>query len=275
MIKPQERYRGIFKTTVYGSQVKLKGHFSPVNFLTLSIDSSTLELDKAKVLIGIKDVRGVTKASNLTWAGQSLGLQPGIPVGQFMQSGIYAPVKANVASKVPFEIALDLNGSRDLKIFPAGKQTDVKLNSVWQTPSFVGNYLPVQRNISDKGFDATLQVSPFARSFKNQWIDSSSETLSSIEGSALGVSLLSSVDHYRQSDRAVKYGILFLTLTFVTYFLFEMLTKSWLNPFHYILVGGALCLFYLLLLSFSEVIGFMWAYLISSVATSALIGWFT
>lgn len=274
-LKPQERYRGIFKTTLYSAKLKFKGQFSSVNFTNLAVDKANLKLDKAKLLVGIKDVRGVSQASQILWNRQSLGFVPGVPQGKFMSTGIQVPVVASATAATPFEFNLDINGSREIHLLPTGFQTDVELTSSWPSPSFIGNYLPTDRVVTDKGFTAKWTVSPFAKSFSQQWLSTQEFNQDTALNNALGVSLFSTVDHYHQSDRAVKYGILFLTLTFVTYFLFEMVTKSSLNPFHYILVGTALCLFYLLLLSFSEVIGFMWAYVVSSLATVSLIGWFS
>jgi inner membrane protein len=150
----------------------------------------------------------------------------------------------------------------------------VKLASPWPAPGFQGAFLPVQREVTPGGFNATWQVSYYGRDFPQQW---SSGTLaapapSAIEAASFGVQLVETVTAYRTIERAIKYGVLFLALVFVTFFLFEVLSAVRLNALNYLLVGGALCLFYLGLLSLSEFIGFPLAYAGAATASVLLIG---
>jgi inner membrane protein len=166
-----------------------------------------------------------------------------------------------------FSFSVELNGSQSLSFIPLGKQTDVQLTSTWSNPSFSGAFLPASRDINEKGFNASWKVLNLNRNFPQQWIGN--EYI--VSESSFGVDFLLPVDHYQKNTRSAKYAIMFIGLTFVAFLLFELISKRKIHPVQYLLVGGALCVFYTLLVSFSEHIGFFWAYTISSVATIALI----
>ena len=87
------------------------------------------------------------------------------------------------------------------------------------------------------------------------------------------MNFLSGIDSYRNVECAIKYGVLFFVLVFAAFFLFEILSALKIHPFQYALVGAALCLFYLGLLSLSEFIAFGLAYLAAASTTTLLI-WF-
>ncbi len=167
-------------------------------------------------------------------------------------------------------LVLQLNGADSLRISPLGDTTKVTMNSTWPSPSFVGNYLPEHREVSDSGFSAAWQVSSLGRSLPSQWTGKTA-----IKGNkqqmSFGVDFYQPVSLYRLSLRAAKYAVLFIGLTFVAYFLFEVMAGLRLHPLQYLLVGFANALFYLLLLSLAEHIGFGWAYLASSGASISLV----
>jgi inner membrane protein len=154
---------------------------------------------------------------------------------------------------------------------PLGRQTTVQLQSPWRSPGFFGAFLPVNREVSDTGFKATWKVSYYGRDFPQQWATSVAGVPAAqvIEGSSFGVNFVESVTAYRTIERAIKYGVLFLGLAFATFFLFETISAVRLNALNYLLVGAALCLFYLGLLSLSEFIGFTAAY-VSAAGVSLL-----
>ncbi len=146
------------------------------------------------------------------------------------------------------------------------------LKSNWTNPAFTGNFLPSQPAvINEKGFTAEWNILHFTRDIPQLW----KEGKPNIEANAFGVQLLQGVDGYAKTMRAVKYALLFIALTFCLYFFIELLKKKLIHPLQYVLVGLALCIFYTLLLSFSEYIQFGWAYLIASAATIGLITSYT
>jgi inner membrane protein len=157
-----------------------------------------------------------------------------------------------------------------LAFVPVGKKTSVNLSADWPDPSFNGAFLPIQHDISDIGFQATWQVSHLGRSYPQYWTTQNQPEID-FYSTEFGVDLLLLIDFYHKSERSVKYGILFILLTFMTFFLFEVLNHRSIHPLQYLMVGSALCLFYVLLLSISEHLGFVTAYIIASASTIVLI----
>jgi inner membrane protein len=177
---------------------------------------------------------------------------------------------ANTHGPLEFSATVQLKGSGDLLFVPTGKTTTVSANSSWPNPSFTGSYLPDVRAVKDSGFNADWKVLYLNRKYPQQWKDNVHE----MDGSAFGVDLIIPVDAYQQTTRSVKYAILIILLTFTAFFLIEWVYRRPIHSFQYALVGLALCLFYTLLLSFSEYIGFNSAYLTAAAATIILIAWF-
>ncbi|HPH47364.1 MAG TPA: cell envelope integrity protein CreD, partial [Chryseolinea sp.] len=170
--------------------------------------------------------------------------------------------------KKEVSITLNLKGSKRLDFVPAGKTTTVKLSSTWNNPSFDGEFLPDPSEITEAGFTASWKVLHYNRPFSQQW-KGNEQTLS---GSEFGMKLLPPVDQYQKSSRTSKYAALIILLTFVSLFLVEITQKIRIHPFQYILIGAALIIYYSLLLSFSEHLGYDISYIISSLATVILIG---
>ena len=153
-------------------------------------------------------------------------------------------------------MSLDLNGSLGAFFVPLGEKTDVTILSNWEDPSFQGNWLPADRTVSDSGFEAHWSVPSLGRNYPQSW-NRGEVSADVLDASRFGVDLLTPVDHYRMAERSLKYEILFLFLTFLFLWLFEVLARVRIHWIQYLLVGAALCLFYLLELSLSEHIGFI------------------
>lgn len=169
-----------------------------------------------------------------------------------------------------FSLPLELNGSIGAFFAPFGRDTEVQLSSNWSSPSFQGMWLPASRTVNRDGFQATWSIPFLSRDYPQNWrFWSNFENVISL--SLFGVDMISPVDHYRMSQRSVKYQILFLVLTFVTLWLFEVLVKVRIHPVQYLLTGAGMCLFYLLELSLAEHFGFILAYTIASAAIVILI----
>ena len=157
---------------------------------------------------------------------------------------------------------------------PLGGETRVQLSSPWPSPSFDGAFLPSERSVGEKGFDAQWYVLSLNRGYGQRWIRGQVESYTFLD-SVFGVELMIPVDTYLKSLRSVKYGILFVLLPFLIFFLFEVVGSRRVHPFQYLLVGLAVCLFYLLLVSVSEHLSFDWSYLLAGVATTALITFYS
>ncbi|MDX1918289.1 MAG: cell envelope integrity protein CreD [Candidatus Caenarcaniphilales bacterium] len=280
---PEIRQKGIFSKVVYLSELVLSGDFRLQNQsrnLFKRVDQSDIEYKDAFVSFGVSDLKGLGGEPVFDWNGQKLPIQPGVLTQKIFLTGMHAQTALNQTSQtIPFKLDLKLKGSDSLYFAPLGKRTNVKLSSRWADPSFIGSFLPNRREVKPEGFKADWDISYLARSYSQSWLDddfdNSNILAMTIDDSRSGISLLQPVDAYRNAVRAAKYGILFISLVFLVFFCFEIIQKLKIHPFQYILVGQAMTIFYLLLLSFSEFIDFLTAYLIASISTTGLIGAYT
>jgi len=168
-------------------------------------------------------------------------------------------------------MTIDLKGSQHLFFIPGGKTTDITLESDWKSPSFTGAFLPDEREVNEEGFKASWNILHLNRNFPQFWTGNKY----AVEESAFGTELLLPVDNFLRSHRVARYAVLFLALTFLVFFFVEVLNHALIHPIQYLLVGVALIVFYVLLLSISEHIAFNWAYLIATAATLGLITTYT
>jgi len=259
-VDTEVRRRGIFDVPLYTARLHVEATFALPETAEIAPHGGEVAWKSAVLAYGISDPRAIRAVSGLAWepgAGDDLlgaGLHVALPATR--------PGPSNVA------FDLTLGGSGRLAVVPAGDDTVVSLASSWVDPSFDGAWLPVERHVSAAGFDATWRVLNLARNFPSRWSDRQIDARR-LAVSAFGVSFLSPVDTYRTNERAVKYQLLFLGLTFVCFTLIELLAALRVHPVQFLLVGLALCLFYLLLLSLSEHIGFLAAYAIAAAAVVA------
>lgn len=277
-LQPEMRRRAIFEVAVYRADLHGSGTFLRPSFTEWEIPPQDILWDKAWLSIGIPDMRGILRGVKLIWAGKALQLAPGGGVSGLWTNGLRVPIsglgQASEKQTLDFAFDLAIHGSETLSFLPFGKQTTVSLRSSWPDPSFSGGFLPESRKISAQGFESTWSVPYFGRSYPQQWLEEEREQVvpgNALNESAFGVNLYLPVDVYQKTERSVKYGMLFLVLTFLAFFLFEVFSPISLHPMHYLLVGSALCLFYVLLLSISEHIPFGASYAIASAGIILLI----
>ena len=246
---PEIRSRGIFDAIVYTAKIEGQGTFTLPDFQHTNIKASSIQWDKAYIAIPISDTRGITKEVGLQWNGSHILFEPGSKNTIIGESGIHAFVPVDPVKKsFNFAYTLDLRGSDQLEFLPLGSETKVDIKANWNSPSFTGAYLPNERKVSD-GFSAHWLVSSFGRSYPQQWVDRGVDP-QNLPNSRFGVSLLHGVDFYTKTDRTIKYAVMFIAITFLAFFLFDILSKLRIHPFQYLFVGFALVLFYLLLLAF-------------------------
>jgi inner membrane protein len=267
-LNPEIRHRGIYKVIVYNSQIAIKGNFHLPDLNAIGIQPGQVQWDQAGILFGISDLRGIQKEISVTLNGIIGNVTPGLQFQGFTKSGFTSNVKLDPAvSDYVLDLLLDLSGSESLYFTPVGKTTNVNLNSTWPSPSFSGNFLPDKSTVDDQGFKASWNILDLNRNFPQVWINN----VYSVEESTFGVNLLFPVDEYQKSMRSAKYAFIFIALTFLIYLFVEIINKKRIHPVQYLLVSFALLLFYTLLLSLSEQIGFNLAYVISSAAIIGLI----
>ena len=290
-VSPEPLNRGIFDVVVYSSTLDIQGDFKMPDFGKLNITPENILWKDAHMVFSITDLRGISNDLTFTVGDSAKQTEPsnnlGVSVLEPQSTGYdtYYPdnasdngfTKGGVIAKLDWQsaadftgktsIKLNLKGSQQLNFVPTGKTTDVKLTGTWNNPSFDGEFLPESRGISDSTFAATWNVLHYNRPFSQQW-NTVDEKLT---GSDFGVKLILPVDQYQKSIRTSKYGQLIIILTFMALFLVEITRKVRIHPFQYILIGFALIIYYTLLISFSEQIGYNWAYAIASASTVLLI----
>jgi inner membrane protein len=271
---PEIRNRGIYEVVLYRSQLDFEGVLPEKDFLEKNVEEGGEILwEKASIAVGLSDMRGIEENPSFTWNEESIEFEPETQ-NEFIPVGIHAKIQDIPENgKSIFHFSLALKGSRNLSFLPLGKNTNVDVTSSWISPSFDGNFLPTSHDVSEKGFTANWNIPYLERNFPQTWSsDEKNQNVKyQLDQSAFGVKLIVPVDFYQKNERSVKYSLLFVLLTFITFFLFEILQKLQIHPFQYFLVGIAMCVFYLLLLSMSEHVSFGMAYVIASVATIGLI----
>ena len=296
-IIPKEKHRGIYKVMLYNSMLNLSGRFNEIDVSKMNILPEDIIWNEAFVKLNVSDVKGLNEELNLNWNNQLFSLSPQSFEDRSGSKGLTANIPVSGVAdlkNISFSIKLDLNGSEELLVTPVGRSTSVSFQSKWPHPSFIGDILPQTSQVKDTGFTATWKSMAYKRAYPQQWKDDAYilgsrsrgfETVSSrtydvvnnssqINDASFGASLFVPVNGYQKTMRSVKYAVLCILLTFAAFFLIETSNKRSVHPFQYGLIGLALVLFYVLLLSLSEYIGFNASYIIASVATIGLISWF-
>lgn len=308
-VDPSVRSRGIYDVVVYRSASSIRGSFDLKELPSLFAKRGIPDYAHATVTIGFSDSKGVESIGKLKFGNAESEFTPGSSIRGVLPNGTSSEVDvASLSGTVAFSADVSVRGSEWIKYLPLGKSTSVKVSSAWANPSFDGAFLPTERNVSDKGFTAEWKILDYNRDFPQFWDDNAyslgyvasgvaygggdswdpygntrmmkyAETSVSdvaansvnLGSSAFGVSLKQGIDSYDKTSRTVRYAILVIGLTFVSFFLMEVMHKMRIHPIQYLLVGFALVVFYTLTLSLSEHMSFDLAYLASAVMTVALV----
>jgi inner membrane protein len=273
-LAPEVRYRSIFAVNLYRATLRVSGTFRMPDIARLGATPDVVFWPQAVLDVGIRDLRGVVSASAVSWGATSVGLEPSAEDGPF-GPGLRALAPAPPIGTIPFSFEIVLAGTEALMFLPSGANTNVTLASTWPSPGFSGGLLPLTRDVRTDGFTAEWRSNYLSRPFPQAWLDGTMErsALSTkTTDASFGVTLVTTVDHYQQVERAAKYGGLFIVLTFGVFFVWEVVERLRVHPVQYLLVGLALIVFYLLLLSLSEQITFGLAYTIAAAATVLLVG---
>lgn len=280
---PVIRYRGIYKAVVYRAKVKLAGRFDFDRLRVLKNDDGKIMWDRARLLIGLSEIKTLRGYPAGTFGGSSLDMNAGTK-NSLLSSGISAPVNLSVntggmPSPQNFTFSFTIVGSGYFEISPVGSNNLTTAKSAWPHPKFGGAILPDERTIGSDGFEAKWHIIRYARKFPRLWMSYDPRTGANPESalsemmfsSDIKVALVTPVDLYLKSERALKYGLLFIVLVVATIFSFEVASGLNVHAVQYSLVGVALCVFYLLLLSLSEVMAFSTAYLVAAVMATSMV----
>ncbi len=270
-IDPTRLRRSIYEIVVYESALSLKGNFK----INKSIDKNNLKrinYDQAFITMGVSDLRGIQNQMKLQWNDTELEVEPGSKIPEIIRSGVtiaLPDLSDLVDSTFDFGLDIDLQGSQNISFTPLGKTTDINISSEWPDPSFNGSFLPDERDVTEAGFSAQWKVLQLNRNYPQSWIGN--DYSNNIKSSSFGIDLILPLNDYLKSTRAAKYAAMTIALTFLIFFVIEILNHRKIHPFQYTLVGFALLLFYILLISISEHLNFNMAYFISSIIVVGMI----
>ena len=265
----ETRHRGIYQARLFRLGLATSGRFVIKPLIEAHSGGRILEAS-ARLVLGIADPRGVNNDPEVLINGKTHRFaSPGSKGKGDQESGVrhlsidLGPLDIQRESRFDFSFPLQLTGTARLAIAPTGEANHIEMKSAWPHPNFGGRFLPTVRTVSKDGFGASWDISHLARNFE--------ATLNPARGEVLSIDFVDPVNVYLQSERAVKYGVLFIALTFAGFFLTEILRRSPIHPMQYLLVGLALAIFFLLLIAFSEHLPFYAAYGLSAVACIGLI----
>jgi len=280
-VEAKKLRRSIFEVPVYGARLKLSGRFRAPRIADVAADVVQVRWRDAAFALGLSGVSGLKEATALKIAGAAdIPFAPSIGFPSTNLSGIHAKLADAGGALLPdpeqppqgfaFAVNLSFNGSVSLNLAPVARETRVSLSSDWPHPSFSGTFLPDEREVTAAGFSAAWKIPHLARSVPEAW-SLTEAGLERFQPYAFGVMLIDPVDFYSLVNRATKYGILFVALSFMAVFCLELASQRRVHPVQYLFTGIALVFFYVLLLSLVEHLGFVQAYLAASVATGAML----
>ena len=292
-VKTEVKKRSNYESSVFNATMDFTGRYVAPDFSSKGIAQEDIEWDKATILIRTTNLSSIKNIVTITLAGKPYPFEPIYdqenPEHYLWRNSMsyrgddneyYEGQSSRISSlqtasismgeldkPLDFSLSITYDGSKHIAIAPIGKTTEGTISSNWQNPSFVGNFLPYEKQITSQGFSASWRVLYLNRPFSQQAFGE----LPQISEYAYQVSFVIPVDEYQQNERAVKYGFLVIGLTFLIFFLLQSISKIKIHIFQYAMIGLALVLFYTLLISFTEHSSFALAYLISSVMTIGLI----
>jgi len=278
-LEPFIRYRAIYEVVLYRGTLNLRGSFPPLDPARWGVRAEDVQWDRAVLTFGVSDPKGLREIPRLVLNHETLVLEPGAGRGPF-PDGLGAAMKLRWSAveeertDLSFDLEVELAGSESLRFLPMARETTVELAAPWANPSFEGAFLPEDRTVNADGFEATWRVLSLHREVPQHWIsvsDVGDYHAENLRNSSFGTKLLFPVDAYQRTMRSVKYSVLFSILTLLGFFAVEVGGKSSIHPVQYGVIGFALCLFYLVLLSLSELVGFDPAYAVASIVIVALI----
>jgi inner membrane protein len=269
----EERHRSLFKVPVYQSELKFDASFDLTGVPSSAPIGAELDWSRASIVIGVSDPRGAQADGTLSINGKTWTFAPAQDIGDYQRLPLsyFGVSAADVAQpNAKFEVTANVrfSGAQRVAVLAYGKSTQVTAEGNWPNPAFDGGFLPVKRTVSQQGFTAEWSVPFIARSVPAEGMIA---VVNALDHTALGISLIEVADPYQSVSRSVKYALLFIGLLFLSYFVFEATAGKRVHPAQYILVGIAHMIFYLLLLSLAERLGFDWGFFVAGSATVLLL----
>ena len=273
-VRTEERRRSLFKVPVYQADVKFDATFDLTGVPSAAPAGAELDWTRAGIVVGVSDARGAVADGTLSVNGKTSTFLPAENVGdenprlRLAYLGVRVPDLAKLNATFNVAANLRFSGAQRLAVLAFGKSTHLTAEGDWPNPGFDGGFLPMKRTISAQGFTGEWSIPFIARGIPDE---GTSTAVSALDRTALGISLVEVADPYQSVTRSLKYVLLFIGLLFLSYFVFEATADKRVHPAQYILVGVAHMIFYLLLLSLAERIGFDWGFLVAGGATVLLL----
>ncbi|MBB3225789.1 inner membrane protein [Luteibacter sp. Sphag1AF] len=270
----QKRSYGMYEVPVYEAEVQISGRILPADIRAFDKASNATWIGKkAELRLLISDTQGLREVSEVTVNGKPQRFASSTErVGGFPVVALPIDLDALGDTPIDFKVTARLAGTESLDVLPLARSNVVEMKAPWPDPSFTGALLPATRDIRADGFSANWRMLDLNRNFGQHWNETTDGVDRLVAASSFGVELYQPASVYQQNLRANKYALLFIALTFVAFFLFEVLKRLRVHPVQYLLVGGAMATFYVLLLALSEQIGFGRAYLLASSAVVLIVG---
>lgn len=291
-LKPERKKKSIYESVLFVAANHGAARFAfPADFAQYGIPREALDLSAAELRFGISDARGLQNDSTVFANGVPLALQPGKGLSASNGSGFFSFVDWDGIRPLEVKYDFAVRGNKSLTILPRGGATTWDVKSAWPSPSFAGDFLPTKRAITSSGFRSSHAVTNLALGQSLVSIDDLGPptpiAVNAYDGTGVmradivaanagksqtaSIGLIEPVDLYSQVDRSVKYGFLFIGFTFLAFLMFDLIAGAKVAVAEYLLTGAGLVLFFVLLLAFAEVVGFMWAYLVAASAITGLL----
>ncbi|GLS25343.1 cell envelope integrity protein CreD [Marinibactrum halimedae] len=281
--------KGIHHIPVYSVTIEMKGNFAPESVKQLAralneYQSGTLK-EAPFMAMNLSDMRGIESSPQLSLNGKLRNVSPSIPLlsqSQGIHSSLAGLSELYVLSEpetlseldeaLPFTLTLSVKGAEKIAFLPIANDASVKVVSDWPHPQFGGSSLPMERHIDQDGFEAQWVFSQYGHNNKQLLLSCIRYAeCAALSASMTSIEFITPIDIYMLSERSIKYAFLFIGLGFITFLIFEQMRQIRIHPVQYTFVGLVLAVFYLLLISLSEHVGFQWAYLIAVVACGLLL----
>jgi inner membrane protein len=275
-VRTEQRRRSLFKVPVFQADLKLDAAFDLAGVPSAAPTNAVLDWSRAGVVVGVSNAHGALADGTLTADGKTMVFVPAESVADvnteqrfpFTYLGVKAGDMAQPNAAFRVSAVLRFSGAQRLAVLAYGKTSHLTVDGDWPSPGFDGAFLPIKRSVSAQGFSGEWLVPFIARGVR---AEGTNVAVSNLDSSALGVSFIEVADPYQSVNRALKYVPLFVGLVFLSYFIFEVTARKRVHPAQYVLVGLAQLIFYLLLLSLAEHIGFDWGFLVAGGATVLLL----
>jgi inner membrane protein len=267
-IDPRVRHRSLFETVVYNARLRIDGKFKIPVSGKLNIEPNNIMWEKANLSVGLTDMRGIEDKIDIKFNETIYSTNPGLKTTDIASAGVSTRIDLSPDSKAKtFSFDLNLKGSDQIFFIPAGESNIVNIKSKWPSPGFDGAFLPDNPDINKDGFSAAWKILHLNRNYPQFWEGDRYD----VSSSSFGVKLILTADIYQKSMRLAKYSIMFLLFTFASFFFSEIINKQKIHPIQYILIGIAIMIFYTLVLSLSEHMGFNLAYILSALSVTLII----